>query len=65
LAEPERYAPVYRGQDPVLLLDECRRVEGHPDYCVTYAGRLYSFSCEKTLERFQQSPEKYAVPSDR
>jgi YHS domain-containing protein len=58
---PERYAPVHAGADPVLALDENCRVPGRTDACVTYKGRLYMFSSQASLARFQEDPKRYAA----
>jgi YHS domain-containing protein len=52
---------MYSAHDPVLAVEENRRVPGHTDYCVMYNGQLYMFSSSATLARFKESPEKYEV----
>jgi YHS domain-containing protein len=59
LANPERYAPMFSGEDPVLIVDGQRHVRGQTDYCVAYNGRLYMFSGAATLARFQTDPQRY------
>jgi len=61
LANPERYAPVLTGNDPVLAVDESRLESGRTEHCVVYDGRLYSFSSISTLARFRQNPKRYAA----
>ena len=61
LANPDRYAPVMTGNDPVLAVDEGRQARGLTNHCVVYDGRLYSFSSISTLARFRQSPKRYAA----
>ena len=61
LANPERYAPVLTGNDPVLAIDESRMEPGRTEHCVVYDGRLYSFSNASTLARFRQNPKRYAA----
>jgi YHS domain-containing protein len=60
LANPDRYAPVLTGNDPVLAVDEGRQEPGRTEHCVVYDGRLYSFSNISTLARFRQNPKRYA-----
>ncbi len=60
LTNPERYAPVLFGYDPVLFLDEAREVLGKTDSCLVYDGRLYVFSSRTTLEKFREDPKVYA-----
>lgn len=57
---PERYAPVSNGRDPVLLVDQGALSEGRIDHCVVYDGRLYMFSSAASLARFRQNPQHYA-----
>lgn len=57
---PERYAPVCNGQDPVLLVDQRTRVDGVIEHCVVYDGRLYVFSGVTSLARFRANPQYYA-----
>ena len=59
-ANPDRYAPVLSGNDPVLAMDENRQVAGRTDFCVVYDGRLYTFADASTLARFRQNPTRYA-----
>ena len=62
LADPERFAPVASGADRVLLVDEQRRVTGRPEFCAIYKGRLYMFSSATCQSRFNDAPNRYAVP---
>ena len=59
LANPERYAPVLSGFDPVLLVEGSREVAGKTDFCLVYDGRLYAFSSRSTLAKFRESPLSY------
>ena len=61
LANPEAFAPVNSGNDPVLAVDESRPVPGRPAYCATYNGRLYLFSNTATQARFNRNPQRYAA----
>lgn len=57
---PERYAPVLNGLDPVAYFDQGHSVEGKTEHCVVYDGRLYMFSSIQSLARFRQDPQRYA-----
>lgn len=57
---PERYAPVLNGLDPVVYFDQGRSVDGKTEHCVVYDGRLYMFSSIQSLARFRQDPQRYA-----
>jgi len=61
LANPDAFAPVNSGNDPVLAADESRLAPGQPAYCATYNGRLYLFSSAATQARFNQNPQRYAA----
>jgi YHS domain-containing protein len=59
LANPDAFVPTYAGDDPVLAVDEHRKVPGQVAYCTTYNGRLYMFSSAATQSRFSKSPQRY------
>jgi len=61
LADPDRYAPVLDGNDPVLALERSRAVPGARDHGVFYDGRVYLFASEDTLEVFRKDPDRYAI----
>jgi YHS domain-containing protein/thiol-disulfide isomerase/thioredoxin len=61
LADPDRYAPVLDGNDPVLALERSRAVPGARDHGVFYEGRVYLFASEDTLEVFRKDPDRYAI----
>jgi YHS domain-containing protein len=63
-AEPDRYCPVASGNDPVLAL-EGRMVPGKRAHGVFYDDRIYLFASEESLERFKQSPDRYAADAPR
>jgi len=60
LTNPDRYCPVLGGDDPVMLVDEGRRVEGDLDYAVICEDRLYLFSGPYPRARFRQNPRRYS-----
>ncbi|MCE5267264.1 MAG: hypothetical protein LLG00_05205 [Planctomycetaceae bacterium] len=59
-ASPEAFAPVNGGNDPVVSIEQHRSVPGQSAYCATYGGRLYMFSSDTTLSRFNSDPQRYA-----
>ena len=59
-AAPDRYAPVFAGDDPVLATDAGQRVAGDRRYGLTYESRTYLFASPDTLNAFTASPEVYA-----
>jgi len=60
-ANPEQYAPVLGGCDPVLAATGKGMVAGRTDVSVIYAGRLYMFSSQVTLAKFREHPERFIV----
>ena len=61
LANPDAYSPVIEGNDPVLALDNRQLVPGSRTLGVFFEKRVYLFSCEETLRRFEQNPKRYAA----
>jgi hypothetical protein len=61
LANPERFAPVNSGNDPVISHDDHRSVPGKLEYCAVYNDRLYVFSSAATQARFNENPQRYTV----
>ena len=59
-SNPERYAPVNSGFDPVLSFEENVREAGRTDACAVFEGRLYMFAGPDSLARFQSDPHRYA-----
>ena len=61
LANPDAYAPVLSGNDPVLALDNQVSVPGRREYGVFSGSRVYLFANEESRNRFQQNPNRYAA----
>lgn len=61
LTDPDRYAPVASGDDPVLALDQGRQVPGRREFGVMYGGRFYLFANDSTLNQFAKNPERYTA----
>ncbi len=61
LANPDVFAPVRAGADPVLATDQHQTAAGQTTYCTTYNGRLYMFSSAATQAQFNRAPQRYAV----
>ncbi len=58
--DPDRYAPVLSGQDVVAAVDEGRTAEGRRRHGAYFGNRIYLFSSEATLQRFEAQPNHYA-----
>jgi protein disulfide-isomerase len=63
MADPEKYAPVLSGNDPVLALDNQQLVPGRREYGVYSDNRVYLFADESSRQRFEQNPKRYAAES--
>jgi hypothetical protein len=61
LADPNAFAPVCGGNDPVLAVDENRLVPGKPAHCAVYEGRLYVFFNSTTQAKFNKTPKQYTL----
>lgn len=64
LAGPHRFAPMFGGIDPVLVVEQQRWTPGSTQFCATYKGRIYMLSSKANLERFQANPRRYAFELD-
>jgi len=61
LANPDAYAPVLSGCDPVLFAERGQMVDGRRAFGLVTADRqVYLFADEATLNRFKQAPGNYA-----
>jgi protein disulfide-isomerase len=59
--DPDQFAPALGGMDAVLALEMRQEAQGSREYGFFYGGRPYLFSSEQTMNRFLQSPERYAA----
>lgn len=60
LANPDAYAPVLSGHDPVLIIERNVQTPGSRSHGVFYRDHVYLFSGEETLAAFGKDPERYA-----
>ena len=61
LANPDAYAPVLSGCDPVLFAERGQMVDGKRAYGLIMADhQVYLFADESSLNRFKQAPGNYA-----
>ncbi len=58
--DPDRYAPILSGRDVVAAIDEGRAAEGRRRHGAFFGNRVYLFSSEATLQRFEDQPNRYA-----
>ena len=59
LKNPDRYSPVCRGNDIVMLLEKGQSVPGARKHGVSFAGRIYLFSSQDSLDAFTKEPRRY------
>jgi len=64
-ADPDRFAPVLSGIDVVLAVEENRQVSGKREHGAWYEGRMYLFSSEASLRKFDQDPSRYAAVANQ
>ncbi len=58
--EPDRYAPVFSGDDVVEFVEGGRRLAGERAYGVFFEDRVYLFASETSRDKFEDRPEHYA-----
>ncbi len=60
LANPDLYAPVLSGNDPVIALDQRAVAPGRREFGISFEHRVYLFADESSRQRFEQNPKRYA-----
>jgi thioredoxin-like negative regulator of GroEL/YHS domain-containing protein len=60
LSNPDLYAPVLSGNDPVAALDQRSVAAGRREFGITFEHRVYLFADEASRQRFEQNPKRYA-----
>lgn len=60
LADPDRYAAVFSGNDVVLAVERGQTVPGYREYGVLCDGKIYLFANEASLQQFSKRAEYYA-----
>lgn len=61
LADPQRYAPVLSGCDPVVFAETNQLIDGNHNIGLLIGGKTFFFTSEETLQRFKLSPHAYAA----
>ena len=59
LQMPDRYSPVGLGNDIVVLISSGKTIPGQRKHGVTFAGRIYLFSNQSSLDAFTKQPRVY------
>lgn len=60
---PEKYAPAYQGIDIVIWKERGERVQGVRDYGGWALGRVFLFSSEENLSKFEKNARYYLTPN--
>jgi protein disulfide-isomerase len=60
-ANPEKYAPVLSGMDVVVAVERNQLLPGDRRFGGYYENKLYLFTSEDTLQKFNREPQRYAM----
>lgn len=58
--DPDRFAPILSGNDPVAFADGGQLIPGSRRHGVFFRNQIFLFSSEETLQRFWSAPQRYA-----
>ena len=58
--DPDRFAPILSGNDPVEFAETGRVVAGSRKHGVFFRNQIYLFISEESLQRFWSSPQRYS-----
>jgi len=59
LADPDRYAPVLSGCDPVIFAETNQLISGSHSIGLLMGGKTFFFASEESLARFELAPHVY------
>lgn len=62
---PEKYAPAYQGLDIVIWKERGEKVHGVRNYGAWAVGRVFLFSSEDNLVKFEKNARYYITPGKR
>lgn len=65
LADPDRYSPVFSGNDPVIRVEYHQEVPGKCEHGAIYNNRIYLFTSEDNFNRFDRNPARYTAELPR
>lgn len=65
LANPDRYSPVFAGNDPVIRVEYHQDVPGKREHGAFYNDHIYLFTSEDTFQRFDRDPARYTAELSR
>ena len=58
--DPDRYAPILSGNDAVTYAETGKVVQGSRRHGVFFRNQIFLFTSEESLQRFWNSPQRYA-----
>jgi thioredoxin-related protein/YHS domain-containing protein len=61
LANPDYYAPILDGHDPVVFLEHGQHVRGRREHGFTHEGKIYMFANEANLQKFWGQRDMYVA----
>jgi YHS domain-containing protein/thiol-disulfide isomerase/thioredoxin len=61
LANPDAYSPILSGNDPIAFVEQGQVVPGKRTHGIFYGKQVYLFASEQNLQKFWQSPQRYAT----
>ena len=62
---PEKYAPAYQGIDIVIWKERGEKVHGVRNYGAWAVGRVFLFSSEENLSKFEKNARYYITPNSK
>ena len=62
---PEKYAPAYQGIDIVVWRERGEKIHGVRNYGAWAMGRVFLFSSEESLVKFEKNARYYITPNSR
>lgn len=61
MGNPDRYAPVAGGDDPVVAMHQQQSVPGRREFGMFYQGRVFLFAGQQSRDAFRADPNRYAA----
>ncbi len=60
LSEPERFSPIFGGNDVVMAIDGGQTAPGRREHGAFFGSKVYLFASEETLAKFSANPNYYS-----
>lgn len=65
LGNPDRYAPVAGGDDPVVAMHQQQMVPGRREFGMFYQGRVFLFAGPQSRDAFRADPNRYVAEAQQ